>query len=99
MRRILAFFLFVASTAAADAQKNRPAPPAGTIGGIKGTVIFEGEAPDRKKLLRDSDPYCAKTPRLSEDVVVTKGKLRDVLVRIKNGSGGTHTAPAQPAVI
>ena len=68
-------------------------------GSIKGTVIFEGEAPDREKLTRDTDPVCAKTERLSEDVIVTKGKLKDVLVRIKNGTGGKTTAPSTPAVI
>lgn len=96
MKRLAVLSLLAASTAFADAPKK--APPT-NIGIVKGTVIFEGEAPDRKKLLRDSDPYCAKTPKLSEDVVVTKGKLKDVLVRIKNGSGGTHAAPAQPAII
>jgi plastocyanin len=73
------------------------APPA--AGSIKGTVIFEGEAPERQPLVRDTDPYCHRTPRLSEDVVVTGGKLRDVVVRIKNGTTGTHAAPAQPVVL
>ena len=68
-------------------------------GSIKGTVIFEGEAPDRAKLVRDTDPFCAKVDKLSEDVIVTKGRLKDVLVRVKNGSAGKHTAPAAPAVI
>ena len=72
---------------------------ADTKGTIKGTVIFEGEAPDRPKLVRDTDPVCAKSDRLSEDVVVTKGRLKDVLVRIKNGGGGKHTAPATPVTI
>jgi len=85
--------------ARAQAPRPPPAPPAAATGSIKGTVIFEGEAPDRKPLLRDTDPYCQQTPKLSEDVIVTKGKLRDVLVRIKNGTGGKHAAPAQPAVL
>lgn len=68
-------------------------------GSIKGTVIFEGEAPARDKLERDSDPYCAKTEKLAEDVIVTKGKLKDVLVRIQNGRAGKHAPPAAPAVI
>jgi len=72
---------------------------ADTKGTIKGTVIFEGEAPDRPKLVRDTDPVCAKVDKLSEDVVVTKGKLKDVLVRVKNGGGGKHAAPATPAAI
>ena len=87
MRAVLVLLLLT-STAAADNK-----------GVIKGTVIFEGEAPDRAKLVRDTDPYCAKVDKLAEDVIVTKGRLKDVLVRIKNGSGGKHAAPAAPAVI
>jgi len=68
-------------------------------GAVKGTVIFEGEAPDRPKLRRDTDPYCAKVDKLAEDVIVTKGKLKDVLVRVKNGSlPAPRTVPA-PALI
>lgn len=92
-----------ALTAPAPALAQAPKPPApapaAATGSIKGTVIFEGEAPDRKQLVRDSDPYCHRTPKLSEDVIVDKGKLRDVLVRIKNGTGGKHAAPAQPVVL
>ncbi len=87
------------SAAHADAPKRPASAPPTATGAIKGTVIFEGEAPERKKLLRDTDPYCAKTEKLAEDVVVTKGKLRDVLVRVKNGTAGTHAAPAAPAVL
>jgi hypothetical protein len=71
-------------------------------GGVKGTVIFEGEPPDRPKLRRDTDPICAKVDKLAEDVVVTKGKLKDVLVRVKNGSLPAPKAPAPalaPALI
>lgn len=31
--------------------------------------------------------------------MVTKGKLAGVLVRVANGSAGTHTAPASPAIV
>lgn len=81
--------VLTAATAHADA-------PAGTV---KGTVIFEGEAPDRKPLERRTDPYCAGTPKLAEDLIVTKGKLKDTLVRVQNGSAGKHPAPAAPVVI
>ena len=67
-------------------------------GSVKGTVLFEGEPPTQEKLKRDSDPKCSKD-RPEEAVVVTKGKLRDVVIRIKNGSGGKHTAPAKAAFI
>src|SRR5215216_4792610 len=90
--RLLILCLF-ASTAAADPP--RPAP----AGGVKGTVLFEGEPPERTKLVRDSDPYCAKIDKLSDAVVVTKSKLRDVVGRIKNGTAGTHAPPAAPVVI
>lgn len=53
---------------------------------VKGTVTFEGEPPERLKLQRSTDPLCAKTEKLSEDVIVTNGKLKDVLVRVKNGA-------------
>lgn len=86
--RVALALLFVAT--AAHAAPN---------GSVKGTVIFEGEAPDRPKLVRDTDPVCAKVDKLSEDVVVTKGKLKDVLVRVKNGTAGKHTAPAAPVAI
>jgi plastocyanin len=85
--RLAALLLLVSTTAAAD-----------PTGAVKGTVLFEGEPPERAKLVRDTDPYCAKTAKLSDAVLVTKGKLRDVVVRIKNGTAGTHAAPKQPVV-
>jgi plastocyanin len=90
VRSLVLALLLVSTAARADDNK----------GVISGTVIFEGEAPDRPKLVRDSDPYCAKTERYSEDVVVIKGKVRDVLVRIKNGTmGSSNKAPSDPVVI
>ena len=67
-------------------------------GSVKGTVLFEGEPPEQPTLERDADPKCSKG-KSDEAVVVTKGKLRDVVVRIKNGSGGTHKAPETAAFI
>jgi plastocyanin len=68
-------------------------------GTIKGTVIYEGQGPERTEVVRDTDPYCAKTKQLSDDVIVTKGKLKDVLVRVKNGTMGKTTAPTTPIVL
>ena len=67
-------------------------------GSVKGTVLFEGEPPTQPKLKRDVDPKCSKD-RVDEAIVVTKGKLRDVVVRIKNGTTGTHAPPAAAVVI
>jgi plastocyanin len=72
--------------------------PLASAGSIKGTVLFEGEAPTQPKLKRDVDPKCSKD-RIDEVIVVNKGKLRDVMVRIKNGTTGKHEAPAAPVVI
>lgn len=68
---------------------------------ISGTVSLKGTPPERKALDRTSDPVCAKTPKLAEDLVVEKGKLKDVLVRIKVGTAGLApaSAPETPAVI
>jgi plastocyanin len=79
------------------------AAAAAATGTIKGTVVFDGPAPDRPKIRTETDPYCAKTEVLVDDVIVTKGKLSDVLVRVKNGSlKAPATAPPAappPAVI
>ena len=78
----------IASVAAVPAALAAPAAaaPAAATGAIKGTVVFDGPAPDRPKVRRDTDPYCAKTEMLADEIIVTKGKLQDVLVRVKNGS-------------
>jgi plastocyanin len=74
------------------------AGPSGPSGVIRGTVIFEGEPPERAPLRRDTDPLCARTEKLSEDVIVTDGKLKDVVVRVKNGTlaGKTPGAARSP---
>ena len=68
-------------------------------GTIAGTVAWKGEAPARAALDRSRDPVCARNPRLAEDVVVTDGKLRDVHVRLKLGTAGTHAAPATAVTV
>jgi hypothetical protein len=92
-RLLFVLGLLASSTAGADGPK---APPKGAI---TGTVLFEGEPPPRAKIKRDTDPYCAKTEKLSEDVIVTRKRLKDVLVRIKVGTMGAHTAPTAPVLI
>ena len=95
MVRIAIAAVITAYIAVAVAPVALAAP--GATGVIKGTVVFEGSPPERTKVRRDSDPYCAKTEMLSEEVIVTNGKLKDVLVRIKNGSLHTPAPPAPPA--
>jgi plastocyanin len=63
-------------------------------GSVKGTVLFEGEPPTQPVLKRDSDLKCSQN-RADEQIVVAKGKLRDVVVRVKNGT--VTQPPAAPA--
>lgn len=74
-------------------------PAVSAAGTITGVVKFKGTAPARAKLQRDSDPYCNQTEALADDVIVTAGKVADVVVRIKVGTAGTHEAPATPVVV
>jgi len=78
-----------------------PAAGAGHTGAITGSVGFDGELPERAEIRRDTDPYCARLGATApaDDVIVTGGKLKDVLVRIKNGSLPAATAPAAPVVV
>jgi len=86
----------------AHADRPRPAPraaaPAAATGSIHGTVIFVGTPPPQPALVRDADPKC-QPGRHDEAVVVAHGKLRDVLVRIKNGTMGHHAPPAAPVLV
>ena len=50
--------------------------------GVRGTVIFEGEVPDPPK------------GGAHDDIVVTRGKLRDVVVRVTGGD-----PPPQPTIV
>lgn len=90
VRIAIAISLLVATATASRAEPT---------GSVKGTVIFEGEAPDRLPLRRDTDPLCAKVAKVSEDVIVANGKLKDVLVRVKNGALPAARTVPPPAVI
>ena len=62
---------------------------AGTISGV---VSFTGKAPARSTIDRKSDPICAKTEMLDDDVIVTNGKLSDVVVHIEVDMLSANTA-------
>ena len=59
---------------------------------IEGEISFKGSAPARTPINTSSDSAC-KSKALNEEVIVTKGKLKDVHVRIKSGTAGKHTSP------
>jgi hypothetical protein len=82
MLRSLALVAAVAATVASPRRSPGRAP-----GSITGTVTWKGEAPAAKPVDRSSDPVCAATARGKDDVLVTDGKLRDVVVRITAAGG------------
>ncbi len=70
-------------------------------GAIAGTVTIEGSAPEREAVSMDQDPVCAQgEPQLSEAIVAEGDKLKDVYVRVTDGSiSGDHSPPSEPVAI
>lgn len=80
----------------------------GNEGGVAGTIAFTGTAPQRKAISMDADNACAAdNPNpLSEDTIVTDGKLQNVFVYVKDGKlsdgksvTGYTFAPPTPDVL
>ena len=67
-------------------------------GTITGTIKFSGKSPARKIVNTSSDPTCGPTQE-SDKIIVTKGKLKDVHVRIKNGTAGKHSPPTAAVIV
>ena len=89
---VLATFATAATAGRADAK------PADT-GTVKGTIEFKGTPPAPKLLDRKADPFCAKTKKYDESIVVSKqGGLRDVFVKVEGGKLRTP-APTTPVII
>jgi plastocyanin len=84
-------WLVLLLSAPAFAETPKPKPE----GKVIVTVSVDGVPPTPKMVKRDSDPYCNKGEVPADDIVLSaKGKLKDVLVRIKNPpAGGTAPPP------
>ena len=87
----------VCAAALAAAATTAAATPA--TGSVAGVVTWKGPAPAAAPVDRSADPVCAQTTHGTDDVVVTGGKLRDVLVRVAVGGAPPAAAPTTPAVI
>ena len=71
---------------------------------IKGSISFEGQAPDRKPLSFGAEKQCAQmhgdTMPLSEDLIVNANNtVKDALVYVKEGASGEFKAPEQPVLV
>lgn len=76
------------TTAEAQVENREPYQRTGAEGAVSGKILFEGEAPIRKRIDMSQDANCAaiaRNPR-TEDVVVTDGKLANVFVYLKGAS-------------
>lgn len=77
--------LFIATAAYADK------------GSVKGMVTYEGEAPEPKAIDRKIDPVCKPNKDPSDALIVTKGKIKDVVVRVIGGPKAE--APPEPLIL
>ena len=79
----------------------QPAAAAGSAS-IRGTITFTGAAPAAEKVKMDADPVCQQqhaSPVMTEDVVATDGKLKNVLVYVKEGAAGPFPEATAPVTL
>ena len=80
------FFIFPDVTAVGKTERKREKSKTARVapGQVSGLVVFKGVPPKRSPLSRESEPSCAKTEALSEEVIVAANRgLKDVHVRVK----------------
>ncbi len=74
-----------------------------TAGSVKGSTMFEGDAPGRQRIKMNADPACDalhEKPVGTEDYLIRKtGEIVNVFVYLKGGDGKDHEAPADHAKI
>ena len=73
-----------------------------TAGGVRGTVLFAGNAPAAKRIPMEAEPDCAalhNAPVFDETVKARDGRLADVFVYVKAGLEGKTFEPPRTAVV
>lgn len=77
--------------------------PTGNEATISGVIKFDGAAPNRKRIDMGADANCASAPgeKLTEEAVVTDGKLANVFVYITGGpvEQFSFQPPSDPVVL
>jgi plastocyanin len=75
----------------------------GQEGTITGTIRFSGRAPARREIDMSQDSACVESNRrpLTDDVIVSRGKLANVFVYVTGGALDEYAfePPARPAVL
>jgi plastocyanin len=82
--------------AAASPTTAAPPSPQGQ-GKIEGEVLLNGTPPPMLPLKVGADPICARAHPVDEQVLVRDGRIRNVVVRLANGSPAS--APFRPIEI
>src|SRR5688500_3009681 len=85
-----------------DGQKAKePYARIGNEASITGTVYFSGAPPKRQRIDMSADPICWKVnPRpLSQDVLVSRGRLKNAFVYIRSGYPLNALTFETPAVV
>ena len=73
-----------------------PSSPQGQ-GNVEGEVLLDGPPPPMLPLKVGADPICARAGAMDEQVLVRDGRIRNVVVRVANGSSAP--APSRPIEI
>src|SRR5260370_35959103 len=69
-----------------------PSSPQGQ-GNIEGEVLLDGPPPPMLPLKVGADPICARAGAMDEQVLVRDGRIRNVVVRVANGSSAPAPSP------
>ena len=87
------------ATPGSRVENGVPVDPA-TAGSVSGTVHFTGKAPDRIRIDMSQDPVCSMTggDNLSEQYIVSGGKLANVYLYVKSGPPAAMNAAPSGAV-
>lgn len=72
------------------------------LGALRGTILFQGEAPKRFPLVSDSSPECKHHPEVDQRsnlIVVNDGKLANCYVALASGFDKARIPPVEPATV
>ncbi|WNG59266.1 TonB-dependent receptor [Archangium gephyra] len=81
-----------------ESQEEAAQPPQGG-GTVRGLVTFKGKPPAPNPITPGTDPNCDGMELVDQPVLVTDGKLANVLVRVQGNVPGQPTTPPSTMVV